>query len=68
MIHETAGEGRDLLYSSLPLSPGRKQSDIYLQLYIWDDYWIYLIAEDVITKLLLDEIYPQSSNALRNVS
>ena len=31
--------------------------DIYLQLCMWDDYHIFLIASLVFTRLLLDEIY-----------
>ena len=48
--HRTAGEGRRPSYSTLPLPPTHENSDIYLQLYMWDDYHIFLIAT-------LDEIY-----------
>ena len=51
------GKRRDQLYSTLPLSPDHEYSDIYLQLCIWDDYHVFLIASHVITRLLLDEIY-----------
>ena len=55
--HSTAGEGRGPSYSTLPLPPAHKHSDIYLQLWTWDDYHIFLIATLVFTRLLLDEIY-----------
>ena len=51
------GKRRDQLYSILPLSPDHEYSDIYLQLCIWDDYHVFLIASHVVTRLLLDEIY-----------
>ena len=46
-----------IFYSTLPLPPSHKHSDIYLQLCTWDDYHIFLIAALVFTRLLLDEIY-----------
>ena len=55
--HRTAGEGRGPSYSTLPLPPAHEHSDTYLQLCIWDDYHIFLIATLVFTRLLLDEIY-----------
>ena len=58
--YRTAGEGRGLSYSALPLPPAHKHSDIYLQLCTWDDYHIFLIATLVFTRLLLDEILPPS--------
>ena len=48
-------EGR-VLYSSLPLPSTHEHSDIYLQLCIWDDCHVFLIASLVITRLLLHEI------------
>ena len=42
----------------LPLPPAHEHSDIYLQLCMWDDYHIFLIATLVFTRLLLDEILP----------
>ena len=51
------GKGGDHFYPTLPLSPAHEHSDIYLQLCIWDDYHIFLIARLVFTRLLLDEIY-----------
>ena len=50
------GEGTSF-YSTLPLPPAHEYSDIYLQLCMWDDYHIFLIASLVLTRLLLDEIY-----------
>ena len=46
-----------IFYSTLPLPPAHEHSDIYLQLCMWDDYHIFLIAPLVFTRLLLDEIY-----------
>ena len=45
-----------IFYSSLPLSPAHKHSDIYLQFCMWDD--IFLTASLVFTRLLLDEVLP----------
>ena len=47
-----------IFYSTLPLPPAHEHSDIYLQLRMWDDYHIFLIAALVFTRLLLDEILP----------
>lgn len=44
-------------YSTLPIPPGHKHSDSYLQLFIWDDYHISLMAAFVFTRMLFDEIY-----------
>ena len=51
--------GRDgtIFYSTLPLPPAHEHRDIYLQLCMWDDYHVFLIATLVFTRLLLDEIY-----------
>ena len=46
-----------IVYSILPLPPAHKHSDIYLQLCMWGDYHVFLIATLVFTRLLLDEIY-----------
>ena len=51
------GREGTIFYSTLPLSPAHEHSDIYLQLCTWDDYYIFLIAKLVFTRLLLDEIY-----------
>ena len=60
-IHRTAREGRGhfgtFFYSTLPLPPAHEHWDIYLQLCMWHDYHIFLIATLVFTRLLLDEIY-----------
>ena len=52
-----SGREGTIFNSTLPLPPARKHSDIYLQLCMWDDYHIFLIALLVFTRLLLDEIY-----------
>ena len=45
------------IYFTLPLPPAHQYWDIYLQLCMWDDYHVFLIATLVFTRLLLDEIY-----------
>ena len=51
------GKGGIIFYSTLPLPPAQENWDIYLQLCMWDDYHVFLIATFVFTRLLLDEIY-----------
>ena len=51
------GRAGTIFYSTLPLPPAHEHSDFYLQLCMWDDYRIFLIAPLVFTRLLLDEIY-----------
>ena len=51
------GEGGEHLYSSLPIPPVHEHSDIYLQLCMWDDYYVFSIASLVTTRLILSEIY-----------
>ena len=54
----TAGEGRGpSFYSTLPLPPAHEHWYIYLQLCMWNDYHVFLIATLVFTRLLLHEIY-----------
>ena len=55
-IHRTA-KWRGNLYSSLPLPPAQKHSDIHLQLCKEDENHVCLIAAQPITKLQLDVIY-----------
>ena len=50
-------EREGINYSTLPLPPANEHWDIYLQLCMWDDYHVLLIATLVFTRLLLDEIY-----------
>ena len=52
--HRIAGEGRGPFF----IPPAHEHSEIYLQLCIWDDYHMFLIATLVFTRLLLDEILP----------
>ena len=54
---DSRGREGTIFYSTLPLPPAHEHSDIYLQLCMWDDYHIFLIARLVFTRLLLDEIY-----------
>ena len=51
------GREGTIFYSTLPLPPAHEHSDTYLQLCMWDDYQVFLIATLVFTRLLLDEIY-----------
>ena len=51
------GREGTIFYSTLPLPSAHEHWDIYLQLCMWDDYHIFLIATLVFTRLLLDEIY-----------
>ena len=51
------GRKRTIFYSTLPLPLADEISDIYLQLCVWDDYHMFLIAPLVFTRLLLHEIY-----------
>ena len=52
-------KGREgtIFYSSIPLPPAHEHWDIYLQLCMWDDYYVFLIATLVFTRLLHGEIY-----------
>ena len=52
------GRKGTIFYFTLPLPPAHEHSGIYLQLCMWDDYHIFLIATLVFTRLLLDEILP----------
>ena len=42
---------------SLPLPPTSEHSDIYLQLFIWDDYHVFLTASLITTRVLLDKFF-----------
>ena len=54
---DSRGREGEIFYSTLPLPPAHEHWDIYLQLCMWDDYHVFLIATLVFTRLLLDEIY-----------
>ena len=41
---DSKGRERTIFYSTLPLPPAHEHSDIYLQLCMWDDYHVFLIA------------------------
>ena len=56
-LQDSGGKEGTIFYSTLPLPPAHEHSDIYLQLCMWDDYHIFLIAPLVFTRLLLDDIY-----------
>ena len=51
------GREGTIFYSTLPLPPAHEHWDIYLQLCMWDDYHVFLIATLVFNRLLLHEIY-----------
>ena len=51
------GREESIFYSTLPLPPAHEHWDIYLQLCMWDDYHVFLIATLVFTTLLLHGIY-----------
>ena len=51
------GREGTIFYFILPLPPVHEHWDIYLQLRMWNDYHVFLIATLVLTRLLLDEIY-----------
>ena len=53
---DSRGKEKNILYSTQQHPPSHEHSDIYLQLSMWDDYHIFLIASLVFTTLLLDEI------------
>ena len=55
---DSGGWEGTIFYSTLPLPPAHEYSDIYLQLWMWDDYHIFLIASRIFTRLLLHEILP----------
>ena len=54
---DSRGREGTFFYSTLPLPPAHKHSEIYVQLCTWDKYPIFLISTLVFTRLLLDEIY-----------
>ena len=47
------GKVGDHLYSSLTLVSAQEHSDVYLQLCMWDDCHVFLIASPATTRLLL---------------
>ena len=49
---DSRGREGTIFYSTLPLPPAHEHSGIYLQLCMWDDYHIFLIAPLVFTRLL----------------
>ena len=54
---DSRGREGTIFYSTLPLPPTHEHWDMYLQLCMWDEYHVFLIATLVFTRLLLDEIY-----------
>ena len=56
-IYRTAGEGSAPSFIPLYYFHPLTNIDIYLQLCMWDEYHVFLIATLVFTRLLHDEIY-----------
>ena len=56
-----AGKQGTIFYSTLPLPPAHEHSGIYLQLCMWDDYQIFLIAP-----LVLPDCHSMRFTALSN--
>ena len=54
---DSRGREGAIFYSTLLLPPAPEHWDIYLQLCMWDNNHVFLIASLVTTRLLLDEIY-----------
>ena len=54
---DSGGREGTIFYSTILLPPTHKHLDIYLQLCIWYDYHVFLIATLVFSRLLLDENY-----------
>ena len=48
---DSRGRVGTIFYSTLPFPPTHEHWDIYLQLCIWDDYHVFLIATLVFTRL-----------------
>ena len=53
---DSRGREGTIFYFTLPRPPAHEHWDIYLQLWMWGDYHVFLIATLVFTRLLLDEI------------
>ena len=54
---DSRGKEGTIFCSTLPPLPSHEHWDIYLQLCMWNDYYVFLIATLVFTRMLLDEIY-----------
>ena len=54
---DSGGREGTIVYFTLPLLPAHEHSDIYLQLCMWGEYHVFVVATLVFTRLLLDEIY-----------
>ena len=54
---DSMGREKIIFYSTLSLPPADKHSDISLQVCMWDDYHVILVATLVFIRLLLDETY-----------
>ena len=53
LSHDSRGGEATIFYSTVPLPAAHEHSDIYFQLYTWDNYYIFLIATLAFTTLLL---------------
>ena len=54
---DSRGREGTIFYSTVQLPASHEHLEIYLQLCMWDDYHVFLIAMPVFIRLLLDEIY-----------
>ena len=54
---DNSGREGTIFYSTLSVTTAHEHWDIYLQLCMWDDYHVFLIATLVFTRLLHNEIY-----------
>ena len=52
--HDSRGRERTIFYSTRPVLPAHEHSDIYLQVCMWDEYQVFLIATLLFTRLILD--------------
>ena len=46
-LQDSRGKEETFFYFSLPVPPAYEYSDIYLQRFIWDDFYVFLIATRV---------------------
>ena len=56
-LQDSRGKEETFFYFTLPVPPAYEYSYIYLQRFMWDDFYVFLIATRVFTRLPLDEIY-----------
>ena len=58
-IHRISREEKEtILHLFLPLVPVHRHSEIYLKLFMWNDYLKFLIISHAITRLMFNKICP----------